>query len=93
MSGDYLCKACNELGCSVETAGNRPRLVVTELSLRAKNGQELSRSRLDDPVVGEAFNLQCGASLYDFKPELSWWSTDSSGKTSPISLTKLPQGF
>lgn len=61
---------------------------------RAVNGQELSRSRLDDPVAGEAFRLQCGVSLYNFTSKLSWWYTDpTTGKTTPISDIQPPSGL
>ena len=54
---------------------------------------ELARTRMDDPVVGEDFNLTCRVSLYNFTRNISWLWTDSNGITTPISSDRLPNGL
>lgn len=57
-----------------------------------KSGVEFTRTRLDDPVIGETFNVTCRVSLYNFTRKIVWFWTDTKGVTVPISAGMLPEG-
>ena len=45
----------------------------------------LTRSRKDDPVEGERFNITCQVSLYDYlNQSFLWWWKDMNGNIRPI---------
>lgn len=109
-SGQYMCTACNSIGCNSNNRTSMANIHVTgkrssgqlrvhgalwiscSTSTDLFTGMELQKTRPDNPIEGESFNLTCSVSIYNFTKEISWWRFDINGtKAMPIDLkTQIP---
>jgi len=91
-SGQYLCRACNARGCSVDDNATSVDVYVREtrlpFSLVASSGAAGDRA-----VEGDAVGLVCSASLYDFTRKMTWHWTLPNGDVIQIDKYKAASHF